>query len=60
MVTSSALQKRAALGHDLQHGRELGWRGADDPQNLGCLRLLLSRLGELTGPLFELHFQLDQ
>src|SRR5262249_35331380 len=33
------------LGHHLQHGLQLGRRGADDSQNLGCRRLLLERPG---------------
>ena len=44
-------EARGTLDHDLQHGLELGRRGADDPQNLGCRRLLLQRLGK---PLFQM------
>src|SRR5262245_46839006 len=39
-------EARGTLGHHLQHGLQLGRRGADDPQNLGCRRLLFERLGE--------------
>src|SRR5262249_24115013 len=37
---------RGTLGHHLQHGLELGRRGADDLSNLGCRRLLFECLGE--------------
>src|SRR5215472_1656077 len=44
------------LGHHLQHGLQLGRRGADDSQNLGCRRLLLERLGK---SLFQLDARLE-
>src|SRR5262249_34357229 len=40
-------EARRTFDHDLQHGLQLGRRGANDPQNLGCRRLLLQSLGEL-------------
>jgi hypothetical protein len=47
-VVGSA-EARGTLDDNLQHALELGRRGADDPQNLGCRRLLVERLGK---PLF--------
>jgi hypothetical protein len=42
---------RRTLDDNVKHRPELGRRGADDSQYLGCRRLLLERLGK---PLFEL------
>jgi len=46
-------EARGPLDDNVKHGLELGRRGADDPQNLGCRRLLLEHFGEL---LFQLGF----
>jgi hypothetical protein len=40
---------RCTLDDNVKHRLELGWRGANDPQNLSHRRLLLERLGK---PLF--------
>ena len=37
-------EARRTLDDNIKHGLELGWRGADNPQNLSCSRLLLQRL----------------
>ena len=49
-VVGSA-EPRGTLDDNFQHALELGRGGADDPQNLGCRRLLLERSDK---PLFQL------
>jgi hypothetical protein len=45
-VTGSA-EARRILDDNIQHGLELGRRGANDSENLGDRRLLFERVGEL-------------
>src|SRR5262249_1234452 len=46
--------------YGLEHWLKLARRTGDDLKDFGSRRLLLQRLGELTGARFELLFQLDQ
>ena len=47
-------QRHSASDDHVEDWLHIGWRPADDAQDLGCRSLLLQPFGELAGPVVEL------